>query len=70
MSIKMFKKLLLKSSKLQIEIEQEQKRTYPDQYRLIKLKKIRLYLKDRLRALVNRSIDSSRSRWSQEVYNK
>jgi hypothetical protein len=59
MSVKMLKNLLLKSSRLQIEIEQEQKKLLPDRFRLIKLKKTRLFIKDRLRALISRSAQGS-----------
>ena len=48
MSVQHFKSLLFKSARLQEEIEKEQKRCWPDRLRLLKLKKIRLAIKDRL----------------------
>ena len=51
MSIRLFKSLLFKSSKIQHEIEREQQRVAPDRLRLIKLKKIRLLIMDRLQQI-------------------
>lgn len=48
MSVKQFVSLLFKTAKIQQEIEREQKRRAPDWLRLLKLKKIRLVLKDKL----------------------
>jgi hypothetical protein len=56
MSFKLFKSLLLKSSHLQREIEQEQKQKWPDRFRLIRLKKIRLSIKDRMLRLLHNSV--------------
>ncbi|MEZ5814328.1 MAG: hypothetical protein R3E13_06355 [Alphaproteobacteria bacterium] len=48
MSVQHFKSLLFKSAQIQEEIEKEHKRRWPDWMRLLKLKKIRLAIKDRL----------------------
>lgn len=48
MSAKHLKSLLLKSAKVQREIEREQRRRMPDWLRLLKLKKVRLVIKDRI----------------------
>ncbi len=52
MSFKLFKSLLLKSSLIQKEIDQEHKRVWPDRFRLIRLKKIRLSIKDKLHSII------------------
>lgn len=52
MSVRLFKSLLYKSTKIQQEIDQEHKRPWPDPFRLLKLKKIRLSIKDRLQRLI------------------
>lgn len=52
MSGKLFKSLLYKAAQIQHEIEQEHRRPWPDRFRLIKLKKTRLSIKDRLRRLI------------------
>jgi uncharacterized protein YdcH (DUF465 family) len=51
MSVRHFKSLLFKSSRLQQEIEREQQRVAPDRMRLIKLKKIRLLIMDQLQRI-------------------
>ena len=56
MSVKYFKSLLLKSVQIQQEIEKEQNRRWPDWIRLLKLKKIRLAIKDRMERIVQRGI--------------
>lgn len=48
MSVQHFKSLLFKSAQIQEEIEREYNRRWPDWIRLLKLKKIRLAIKDRL----------------------
>lgn len=48
MSVQHFKSLLFKSARIQEEIEREQNRRWPDWMRLLKLKKIRLAIKDRM----------------------
>jgi hypothetical protein len=52
MSIRYFKSLLFKSAQIQREIEKEVRRSWPDWIRLLKLKKIRLAIEDRLERLV------------------
>lgn len=52
MSVQHFKSLLFKSAKIQEEIEQEKNRRWPDWIRLLKLKKIRLVIKDRMERIV------------------
>jgi len=51
MSVQHFKSLLFKSAQIQQEIEKEQTRRLPDWMRLLKLKKLRLAIKDRLREM-------------------
>jgi hypothetical protein len=51
MSLKLFKSLLFRASLLQRKIEDEYKRPRPDSLKLLKLKKIRLAIKDRLQRL-------------------
>jgi hypothetical protein len=51
MSIQRFKSLLLKVTRIQSEIDREQRRALPDWVRLLKLKKLRLKIKDALMAL-------------------
>lgn len=48
MSVRLFKSLLFKATLIQRQIEDEHKRVRPDHFRLLKLKKIRLAIKDRL----------------------
>jgi uncharacterized protein YdcH (DUF465 family) len=52
MSVRLFKSLLYKSTQIQHEIEQEHQRLWPDRLRLLKLKKIRLSIKDRLQRML------------------
>lgn len=52
MSFEYFKSLLHRSTLIQKEIDEEQKRRWPDKFRLIKLKKIRLFIKDRLQVII------------------
>lgn len=52
MSVHKFKSLLFKSAQIQEEIEKEQNRRWPDWMRLLKLKKIRLAIKDRMERIV------------------
>lgn len=48
MSVQHFRSLLFKSTQIQREIEKEQSRRIPDWMRLLKLKKLRLAIKDRM----------------------
>ena len=41
-------RLLMLHSKLDAEVDQEQKRRFPDLFRLLRLKKLRLVIKDRM----------------------
>lgn len=52
MSVKRLKSLLFKSARIQKEIEQENGRRWPDWIRLLKLKKLRLAIKDSMIRLV------------------
>ena len=52
MSVRLFKSLFYKSTLIQQEIEQEHQRPWPDRFRLLKLKKIRLSIKDRLQRML------------------
>ena len=56
MSVQRFKSLLFKSTKLQLEIEKEQRRAMPDWMRLLKLKKLRLVMKDKLRSFAEQGV--------------
>lgn len=60
MSVQHFKSLLFKSAQIQQEIEKEQSRHLPDWLRLLKLKKLRLAIKDRLQE-ITRQGESTRS---------
>lgn len=53
MSARLFKSLLYKSTQIQQQIEQEYRRPWPDFFRLLKLKKIRLSIKDRLQRMID-----------------
>lgn len=53
MSVRLFKSLLFKSTQIQQEIENEQATMRPDRWRLIKLKKLRLAMKDQMECLVH-----------------
>ncbi len=52
MSVKRLQSLLFKSARIQKEIEQENGRRWPDWIRLLKLKKLRLAIKDSMIRLV------------------
>lgn len=52
MSIRLFQSLLFKVSHLQQQIDREYKRPAPNWLRLLKLKKIRLAVKDRIHRLI------------------
>lgn len=54
MSVRLFQALLFKSSQIQQKIEEESRRRLPDTIRLLKLKKLRLRIKDRLLRLIDR----------------
>ncbi len=70
MSAKYFKSLLLKSSRLQQEIEVEQHRRRPDPFRLLKLKKLRLLIADRLQAVFRADVTTLRPISIQSSYQK
>jgi hypothetical protein len=53
MSARHFKALLFRAAKIQTEIEREQKAGRPDWMRLLKLKRLRLVLKDRIQRLAD-----------------
>lgn len=53
MSVQLMTALLMRSAKIQQKIENEQRRRWPDGIKLIKLKKLRLSIKDRLLRLLN-----------------
>lgn len=53
MSVQHFKSLLFKSAQIQQEIEREHQRRWTDWMRLLKLKKLRLAIKDRMERIVN-----------------
>lgn len=54
MSVRLFKSLLYKSTQIQQQIEREHARPWPDRFRLLKLKKIRLSIKDRLQCMIEK----------------
>lgn len=62
MSVQHIKALLFRSAQLQQEIEKEQKHRWPDTLRLLKLKKLRLVLKDRIERLVKENVHFVRGR--------
>jgi len=53
MSIKRFKSLLFKPVKIQQESERERTRLWPDLIRLLKLKEIRLTIKDNMARIMH-----------------
>lgn len=58
MPVHYFKSLLFKSTQIQQEIEKEQSRRLPDWMRLLKLKKLRLTIKDRLQEIARQGAQS------------
>jgi uncharacterized protein YdcH (DUF465 family) len=62
MSFEYFKSLLHRSTLIQKEIDEEQKRRWPDKFRLIKLKKIRLFIKDRLHVIIFNGLRGKKSK--------
>lgn len=58
MSSKYFKSLLYKSTKLRQEILKEQKQRWPDWARLMRLKKIRLAMKDKMYDIAEQSVQA------------
>ncbi len=67
MSDKLFKSLLFKSARIQQEIEREQSKLWPDSWRLIKLKKIRLAIRDRLERIIQIGAKGAEKRRPQPV---
>lgn len=61
MSVQHFKSLLFKSAQIEEEIVKEQSRPRPDWMRLLKLKKIRLSIKDKLYRIAQKGRSSSES---------
>jgi hypothetical protein len=62
MSVRLFKSLLFKSTRIQQEIEREQARPWPDRWRLLKLKKIRLAIKDRMERVIQYGMTGENAR--------
>ncbi len=60
MSVHHFKSLLFRSAKIQEEIEKEHQSRWPNWMRLLKLKKLRLAIKDRIERLAYRSSSGKR----------
>lgn len=60
MSVKLFQSLLHKSAKIQQKIDAEQRSRWPDRVKLLKLKKLRLRLKDRMLSIIRQSLEASR----------
>jgi uncharacterized protein YdcH (DUF465 family) len=67
MSVQHFRSLLFKSTQIQQEIEKEQTRHLPDWMRLLKLKKLRLAIKDRLQEIARQSENTRSARRMQPV---
>lgn len=59
MSMKLFKSLLFKSMRIEKEIEKESKRSWKDHIRLVKLKKMRLAIKDQIQTVIRNSARKS-----------
>ncbi len=57
MSFRLFQSLLFRASKIQQRIDDEQSRTMPNKWRLLKLKKIRLLIASRLQGLLDPGVD-------------
>jgi len=60
MSVNHFKSMLFKSAHLQSEIDREYQSRWPNWLRLLKLKKLRLAIKDRIEKLVKKQMDLAR----------
>lgn len=56
MSLERFNSLLYKSARIQSHIEIEEKRALPDTIKLLKLKKIRLFLKDKMAMMAKKVV--------------
>lgn len=67
MSVQHFKSLLFKSTQIQQEIEKEQNRRLPDWMRLLKLKKLRLAIKDRLQEIARQGENTRSARRMQPI---
>lgn len=63
-----FKSLLFKATQIQQEIEKEQSRRLPDWVRLLKLKKLRLKIKDKLCQFAQKSAGSASHRSMKPVF--
>jgi len=62
MSAKRFRSLLFKSAQLQQEIDKEHSRRMPDWMRLLKLKKLRLAMKDRMEKIAKQKVRAKKRR--------
>ena len=62
MSVQHFRSLLYKSAEIEKEIEKEQSRQLPNWMHLLKLKKKRLSIKDRMLEIARKSIQDKRAR--------
>lgn len=62
MSGQHFKKLLFRSTQIEREIRKEQKRPFPSWTRLLRLKKIRLKIKDRLYLMAQNALQKKESK--------
>ena len=67
MSVQHFRSLLFKSTQIQQEIEKEQNRRLPDWMRLLKLKKLRLAIKDRLQEITRQGENTGNTRRMQPI---
>lgn len=67
MSVQHFKSLLFKSTQIQQEIEKEQSRRLPDWMRLLKLKKLRLAIKDKLQEIARQGVKAREARRMQPI---
>lgn len=55
MSVQHLKSLLFRSARIQEEIDKEHRRSWPNWIRLLKLKKLRLAIKDRMQQIILQS---------------
>lgn len=69
MSIQRFKSLLFKSTRIQDLIQVEEKTAMPDALKLLKLKKIRLFLKDKMASMVRQGLLPDNGMQMKQTYN-
>lgn len=67
MSFQYFKSLLFKSTRVQQEIDREQGKSWPNRWRMTRLKKIRLAIKDRMEQVIRLGLEGGTSLRPQPV---